>query len=48
MRTQGDLDASTGLVELANLLSGIEATPERLTQNEWMSVGRNGRIDFYY
>ena len=48
MRTQGDSDTSTGLVELVNLLSGIEATSERLAQNEWMSVGRNGSIDFYY
>ncbi|MBR2803198.1 hypothetical protein IKE19_01285 [Candidatus Saccharibacteria bacterium] len=41
-------EASTAIASLFNVLKDIKVTPERITQNQWKSVGKNGEVEFYY
>lgn len=41
-------EMSFGLASLFNVLKSIIVTPERIVQNQWKSVGKNGEVEFYY
>ena len=41
-------EASTASASLFNVLKSIKVTPERIAQNQWKSVGKNGEVEFYY
>ena len=43
-----DKEASTAIAGLFNVLKSIKFTPERIAQNQWKSVGKNGEVEFYY
>ena len=43
-----DKEASTAIASLFNVLKSIKVTPERIAQNQWKSVGKNGEVEFYY
>lgn len=43
-----DKEASLGFASLFNVLRNIKVTPERIAQNQWKSVGKNGEVEFYY
>ena len=43
-----DKEASTAIAGLFNVLTSIKVTPERIAQNQWNSVGKNGEVEFYY
>lgn len=41
-------EKSTTIASLFNVLKSIKVTPERIAQNQWKSVGKNGEVEFYY
>ena len=43
-----DKEAALGFASLFNVLRSIKVTPERIAQNQWKSVNKNGEVEFYY
>ena len=41
-------ETSAAIAGLLSLLKIIEVTPERIAQNQWKSVNKNGEVEFYY
>ena len=41
-------ETSATIAGLLSLLKSIEVTPERIAQNQWKSVNKNGEVEFYY
>ena len=41
-------ETSAAVAGLLSLLKSIEVTPERIAQNQWKSVNKNGEVEFYY
>lgn len=36
------------LIGLLQVLKEIEVSPERIAQNQWKSVDKDGNVEFYY
>ena len=41
-------ETSAAIASLFCVLKSIMVTPERIAQNQWKSVGKNGEVEFYY
>ncbi|MBR3176251.1 hypothetical protein IKF26_02545 [Candidatus Saccharibacteria bacterium] len=41
-------ETSAAIASLFSVLKSIIVTPERIAQNQWKSVGKNGEVEFYY
>ena len=41
-------ETSTAVASLFNVLKNIDVSAERIEQNQWKSVGKNGEVEFYY
>ena len=41
-------ETSAAIASLFNVLKSIIVTPERIAQNQWKSVDKNGEVEFYY
>lgn len=41
-------ETSATIASLFNALKSIIVKPERIAQNQWKSVGKNGEVEFYY
>lgn len=41
-------ETSAAIAGLLSLLKSIEVAPERIAQNQWKSVNKNGEVEFYY
>lgn len=41
-------ETSVAIASLFSVLKSIIVTPERMAQNQWKSVGKNGEVEFYY
>lgn len=41
-------ETSAAIASLFSVLKGIVVTPERIVQNQWKSVGKNGEVEFYH
>ena len=44
----GPNETSAAIASLFSVLKSIIVTPERIAQNQWKSVGKNGEVEFYY
>lgn len=45
---EGSNETSAAIASLFSVLKSIVVTPERIAQNQWKSVGKNGEVEFYY
>ena len=41
-------ETSATIASLFNVLRNIKVSPERIEQNQWKSMGKNGEVEFYY
>ena len=41
-------ETSAAIASLFNVLRNIKVSSERIQQNQWKSVGKNGEVEFYY
>lgn len=41
-------ETSAAIASLFNVLQNIKVSSERIKQNQWKSVGKNGEVEFYY
>lgn len=45
---EGPNETSAAIASLFCVLKSIAVTPERIAQNQWKSVDKNGEVEFYY
>ena len=41
-------ESSAAVASLFTVLKSIVVSPEKIEQNQWKSVGKNGEVEFYY
>jgi hypothetical protein len=41
-------ETSAAVASLLTVLKNIVVSPERIKQNQWKSVNKNGEVEFYY
>ena len=41
-------ETATAVASLLTVLKSIVVSPEKIEQNQWKSVGKNGEVEFYY
>lgn len=41
-------ETSAAIASLFSVLKSIVVIPERIAQNQWKSVGKDGEVEFYY